>query len=270
MIARLSTLVCIPLFLAVAGCACCQPCVPADELAASQLRSQELYSQSQSLELANAESQQTIAGLQAENDQTTLQLAEAERQLSTANSRVENLLSERSELKDRYKNALETPYEGPTFTSDYSQEIPGFEYDPSTGLNKFPEDVIFELGSAELRPEMKSVLQDFVSAANAALVGGGRILIVGHTDDQPIVRPVTAEKHPTNWHLSTDRADAVIVALTRLGLSEEQMAAMGYSRFQPIESSTDETARRRNRRVELYIVSEVEHLAAWDPARALH
>jgi len=117
---------------------------------------------------------------------------------------------------------------------------------------------------------MKPVLQAFVSAANAALSRGGRILIVGHTDDQPIVRKVTAEKHPTNWHLSTDRADTVIVTLTRLGMSEEQMAAMGYSRFQPLESSTDETARRRNRRVELYIVPESEHLAAWDPARSLH
>ena len=96
---------------------------------------------------------------------------------------------------------------------------------------------------------------------------GLRILVVGHTDDQNIVRPETAAKHPTNWHLSTDRADAVILQLQKQGVDAERIAAMGYSEFHPLESSVTESARQRNRRVELFVVPNNPSLTKWDPLK---
>ena len=63
----------------------------------------------------------------------------------------------------------------------------------------------------------------------------------------------------------------MIVKLHDLGLDEERMASMGYSRFQPLETTTDDAARQRNRRVELYLIPDSGQLAAqWDPVKALH
>ena len=254
--------------LAASGCSLNEQYVPASELTSAQLRSQELYAQSQELLAAHTGDQQMIAGLQIEQQSLNLALADNQNQLTTANERVENLLTERSELKDRYASAIETPYNDSIHTN-YGSEIPGFEFDPVTGLYRFVGDVQFDLGSAVLRPEMIPVLKDFVASANGSEANGNRILIVGHTDDLRILRGSTAVKHATNWHLSTNRADAVIVELNRLGLDEERMAAMGYSKFQPLETTTDDAARQRNRRVELYLVPAGGQVAQWNPMNAI-
>lgn len=256
------------LMLVLSGCAMQEQYVPAGELRAAQLRAQDLHAESQQFQAAHAGAQDMIAGLQMEQQALSQSLSETEQQLQTANERVENLLTERAELKERYANAIETPYDDSILTN-YGAEIEGFEYDAVTGLYRYEGDVQFDLGSAVLRPESIPTLKDFVSAVNGSTADGNRILIVGHTDDLRIARGATAAKHATNWHLSTDRADAVIVELKRLGIDEERMAAMGYSKFQPLEASTDDAARQRNRRVELYLIPAGGQVAQWDPMRAL-
>ncbi|MEZ6060258.1 MAG: OmpA family protein [Planctomycetaceae bacterium] len=241
--------------------------VPADQLAASQLHAQTLYAENQQLISANAEAAQVMAGLDSERQMLAQQLGQTESQLATSNSRIDNLLKERSELKDRYGNLLRNG--DPLLTGSPGSAVPGFEFDPVTGLSRFPEDVLFDLGSAELRPEAMPILKKFASTVQSGSARNLRIVIVGHSDDQNIVRPATAAKHPTNWHLSTDRADSVVVQLSHLGVTEERMAAMGYSKFQPLEASTSESSRRRNRRVELYVVPDAGGLAQWDPAKSL-
>ena len=251
------------------GCALQKQYVPTHELTSAQLRAQDLYAQSQELQAAHSGAQQMIAGLQTEHQALTQQLAEAQRQLTTTNERVENLLTERSELIDRYTGALEKPYDEAIVT-DYGADFPGFEFDHVTGLYKFSDDILFDLGRAVLRPEMIPILKDFTSAVSGSETDGRRILIVGHTDDLRIARETTASRHATNWHLSTNRADSVIVELIKLGVDPERMAAMGYSKFQPLETDGHETARQRNRRVELYLVPPGGQVAQWDPLKALH
>jgi chemotaxis protein MotB len=249
------------------GCALQQQYVPADELTASQLRAQELYAQTQDLQAAHAGAGQVIAGLQAEHQALGQTLAATDGQLTTANERVENLLTERAELKDRYARAMETPYDDSILTN-FGSSIPGFQFDPVTGLYKFNADIQFDLGKAVIRPETIPLLKEFVSSVRNSDADGNRILIVGHTDDLRIAHGATAAKHATNWHLSTDRADAVIVELIKLGMDEEQLAAMGYAKFQPLETSTDDAARQRNRRVELYVVPAGGQVAQWDPVKS--
>ena len=242
--------------------------VPADQLTASQTRAKELFAENQNLLMANNQANQTIAGLEFERNSLSEHLGQLESQLATSDSRIDNLMAERDELKSRYGNMLNNPGD-PLLTLSQGGEIPGFEYDPVTGLSKFPQDILFDLGHAELRPEANPVLKEFVSLVNDGAAAGLKIIIVGHTDDQNIVRPETARKHPTNWHLSTDRANAVVVELARMGVDEERIAAMGYSKFQPLEDSVTDPARQRNRRVELYVVPQAAGLAQWDPIKSL-
>ncbi|MEZ6121954.1 MAG: OmpA family protein [Planctomycetaceae bacterium] len=261
----------------LSGCCRLRRSALQEELAASQLRSQELFAEQTELEglyadLQNTNSMmhQSIASLDGEKQLLAQQLGQTENQLATANTRIDNLLAERNELKDRYAALLQDTSGDPMLSGMKTAAVPGFQRDELTGLNKFPEDVLFDLGSAELRPEAMPVLQDFADVVNSPESNGMRILIVGHTDDQPIARPGTAVKHPTNWHLSTDRSDQVVLQLEKLGVSSERMAAMGYSRFQPLETGTDERSRQRNRRVELYLVPNSTQTAAWDPVRSLN
>jgi chemotaxis protein MotB len=269
MLSRFQILCLFSLTFVVSGCAMPGTYVPSSELTAAQLRAQEIYAQSQELQAAHAGAQQMIAGLQSEQQHLSSQLTDTQERLTTANERVDNLLAERSELKERYANAIAEPYDDSILTN-FGSEIPGFEFDAITGLYRFTGDIQFDLGSAELRPESTPVLKDFAAAVSGSEAAGHRILVVGHTDDLRILKGSTAAKHATNWHLSTNRADAVILELQRHGVDEERMAAMGYSKFQPLEASTDDSARQRNRRVELYLVPSSGQVAQWDPASQMN
>ncbi|MCR9202400.1 MAG: OmpA family protein [Planctomycetaceae bacterium] len=260
------------LTVSLSGCCLIKPGARQRRLSASQKRSQELFAETEQLRMANSQAQNTIAGIEAERQMLAGQLGQMQNQLATANSRIDNLLGERTQLKQQYAGVLQDTSSDPILSSaaPTGASVPGFQYDELTGLSRFPEDVLFDLGSAELRPESYPVLKQFASKANASEASGLRILIVGHTDDQVISRGGTAGKHPTNWHLSTDRADEVILELERLGVESTRIASMGYSKFQPLDASIDESARRRNRRVELYLVPDSANLAIWDPIRSLN
>jgi chemotaxis protein MotB len=242
-----------------------------DQLSAAQNHARELYAENQNLLAAQMQNQQQAMGLDAERQALMQKVMDAESQLANANSRVENLMAERKELNDRYAKNLTD--DGSTLVggspANTALEADGFQFDPATGLNKFRSDVLFDLGSDILRPEAEPILSEFASTVKSGAASGLRILIVGHTDDQRIARRETAAKHPTNWHLSTDRSAAVILALSKMGVPPERMASMGYSEFQPLENSTADAARQRNRRVELYVVPNNDNMAKWDPATSV-
>lgn len=256
----------------LSGCCLLRPGSQHTELSASQLRSQELFAETEQLMQAQMQTQQTLAGVDGERQMLAQQLGQMQNQLSTANTRIDNLLAERGDIKDRYTTLLKDTSSDPIIAGGplMSASVPGFKMDELTGLNKFPEDVLFDLGSAELRPEAYTVLKEFANQAKSGGADGLRILIVGHTDDQIIAAGNTTTNHPTNWHLSTDRADQVILQLENLGVSSDRVAAMGYSKFQPLGTSTDEATRQRNRRVEMYLVPDSANLAIWDPVRSLN
>ena len=88
--------------------------------------------------------------------------------------------------------------------------------------------------------------------------------VVGHTDDKPISKPATRSKHPTNWHLSTNRANSVVTTLAGAGLKEGRMGAAGYSMFQPAVPNTDDKARQINRRVEIFVLAPDASVAGWE------
>ncbi len=252
------------------GCAWCRGKSSGSELTASQLRSQELFAENEQLLMDGQQRANSVAVLEQDRQALSQHLVQVENQLATANSRIDNLLAERSTLKNRYAQALTDTSTDSFLTTGAAPDVPGFEFDPLTGLSKYPEHILFDLGKAELRPEALPILKEFAAQANSPSAQGLRVLVVGHTDDQQISRGETRRQHPTNWHLSTDRSDEVIVELERLGVAPERLSSMGYSRFQPLEDSTEESARQRNRRVELDIVPESANATAWDPVLSLN
>ncbi len=255
-------------FLAVLTTSGCHHGQHKKHLVEAQVHARELFAENQRLLAADEQNTQMIQGLDFERQSLMTQLGETQSQLTTANDRINNLVAERTEMTDRFAKAMtDTQSDGSGYNMTMADE--GFEFDPSTGLNKFRSDVLFDLGSDALRPEATPVIKEFAAKVTTGASSGQRIVIVGHTDDQNIVRRETAIKHPTNWHLSTDRADAVILELLKFGVEPERIASMGYSEFHPLEASQADTARQRNRRVELYVVPNDPSVTRWDPASSL-
>lgn len=240
-------------------------------LSASQLRSQELFADNQGLVTAQQNLQGNVQALASERNMMAQQLGQLQNQLATANSRVDNLLVEREDLKGRHLGLL-LDQNAPMISAGILPVMPvtGFRKDELTGLNKYESDILFDLGKAEIRSQAYSVIKDFSDRVKSGDALGQKILVVGHTDDQVIKGGYTAVKHPTNWHLSTDRANEVIQELIRLGIDPMRVTAMGYSKFQPLNDGNEETVRQRNRRVELYLVPDSTNVAQWDPMRSIN
>ena len=112
------------------------------------------------------------------------------------------------------------------------------------------EGVLFDLGSAVLRPQGAIVL-DQLAAVIAAVPN--QIVVEGHTDNVPIA---TAQ-YPSNWELSTARATAVLRYLVEArGVPKERIAAAGYGEQRPVADNASPDGRSRNRRVDIAVLAE--------------
>ncbi len=137
-------------------------------------------------------------------------------------------------------------------------------YDPLKGRVRLKSDATFTLASDEsdeVEAQAKPVLAALAQICSSELAQDCQILIVGHTDDLPIVRPQTKAKHPTNWHLSVHRAIAVMDVLKE-SMSEDRLAVMGFGQYRPIaDNLPDNKGNPSNGRVEIFIVPEDVEMA---------
>jgi chemotaxis protein MotB len=114
------------------------------------------------------------------------------------------------------------------------------------------ERVLFPSGQATLTSEGQPVI-DKVGAALAA-VPDQAILVEGHTDNVPIGSDLRAQ-FPSNWELSTARADEVVKRLIgTVHISSNRLSAVGRADTEPVASNETEEGRRRNRRIEIVLL----------------
>jgi len=246
--------------LSLPGCCCCLY----DQMRACQCQSAQLYQQNQMLAYSNC--------------QAAMASQQMERALATANQRLDNLNAERTQLQQRYLALLDKQRGQPSPLSPEATErfkklqekYPQFEFDPHTGVSKFANDVLFASGSSEIRDDGKRLLAEFAKIMNDGDARKLNVLVVGHTDDRPIGHQYTRDHHPTNWNLSTDRADSVVLELSRHGMQEPRLGAAGYSMYQPVAQNTAESTRRKNRRVEIFVLAPDAAVVGWDPTWTRH
>jgi chemotaxis protein MotB len=113
------------------------------------------------------------------------------------------------------------------------------------------DNVLFEPGSADLRPEGLGVLRE---VAVALVDLPNQVAVEGHTDDRPIATP----RFPSNWELSTSRATSVLRYLVgTMGLDPGRVSAAGYGEQRPVASNGDPSGRGANRRVEVAVLARV-------------
>jgi chemotaxis protein MotB len=116
----------------------------------------------------------------------------------------------------------------------------------------FPADVLFDSGSADLKPEAMPQIDKLADAlkqletqipSDIAWV----LRIDGHTD----IKPITNVNFPSNWELSSARAISVVRYLIDHGIPANRLAAAGFGEFQPLDAGDSDEALAKNRRIEL-------------------
>ena len=118
----------------------------------------------------------------------------------------------------------------------------------------FPSDVLFDPGSAELKPAAATQLNK-LSTALKEIEGNippdlaWVMRVDGHTDNTPI----NSVEFPSNWELSSARAISVVRYLMSQGIAPRHLVAAGFGEFQPIDSGDSDQALAKNRRIELKI-----------------
>lgn len=209
------------------------------------------------------------------NENLRTRLESNERELRTKGDLVTNLQRENELLDDMRKTARDgleamaqtqslsnIEISGPRlpqqlhdalkqFASDHPTSV---VYDAARGNVKWKSDLLFALGSDIVKETSKEPLRRFTEILKSSAAEGFEAIVVGHTDDTPIVRASTRAKHPTNWHLSAHRAIAVATIIKKNGFSPGRIGVMGFGEYRPIADGGTPAGDSQNRRVEIYIL----------------
>ena len=120
----------------------------------------------------------------------------------------------------------------------------------------FESELLFDSGSATLQTEGKNKLKQIGLTLKETTITIPNdidwiIQVEGHTDKNPI----NTSQFPSNWELSTARANTVLKLLLELGFEPKRLSAAGYGEFYPISEGESLLDFQQNRRIELKLTS---------------
>ncbi len=124
------------------------------------------------------------------------------------------------------------------------------DYDARGGLKiSFPDNVLFEPGSEELKPEALPLLDDVTGIL--AEMPDSFVEVRGHTDNTP---PLADSPYRDNFDLSHARADTVGRHMMKSGqVGPERFELVACGSGQPVAPNDTEEGRKANRRVDVYV-----------------
>ena len=120
----------------------------------------------------------------------------------------------------------------------------------------FESELLFDSSSASLQENGKEKLKEIAmtlmeTTSQIPTDIDWIIQVEGHTDK----RPINTAQFPSNWELSTARANSVLKLLLDIGFSPKRLAAAGYGEFYPISEGETKEDYQQNRRIELKLTS---------------
>lgn len=208
------------------------------------------------------------------NDSMRTRISSLEREMDTKGELVVRLRRENEVLDDMRKTArsaledmaekqvlgnitigarLPAPLDSALkrFTNEHPTAV---TYDARRGTVKWQADLLFPIGSDVVKQSSMEALRSFTEVIKSSAAADFEVIVVGHTDNRPIVRSATRTKHPTNWHLSSHRAISVAFVLQKNGYPSDRVGVMGYGEYHPVADNTTEAGSGQNRRVEIYLL----------------
>lgn len=117
-------------------------------------------------------------------------------------------------------------------------------------ISVLSDNLLFDPASADVKDKARPLLDSIAEMLDKTT---NRVRVEGYTCDLP---PRNTRAFPTNWELSTARAVNVLRYFTELkGLDAERFSVAGYAGLRPVVPNTSEQNRRKNRRVDIVIVT---------------
>ncbi len=182
-----------------------------------------------------------IAKGESEASQLKEQLAAAQAQMADLQKENQSAIQTHQSLEDEMRAALE------------SKDVTISQLQGKLTVNIL-DRILFDSGEAELKPDGAAVLRKV--AAILAQHPNLKVHVIGHTDNVPI-KPSARNRFPTNWELSTARANAAVRFLCeKAGVDPRRLGAVGYGEFRPVADNSTAEGRARNRRIAITILSE--------------
>lgn len=105
----------------------------------------------------------------------------------------------------------------------------------------------FPAGEADIRPEALPMID---ALAESLKDSSTMIRVEGHTDSVPIA----TARFPSNWELSTARANAMLAQLIARGIQTSRLSVAGYAGERPVADNSTPEGRAQNRRVDLVVL----------------
>ena len=106
-----------------------------------------------------------------------------------------------------------------------------------------PSDISFDTGRADIKPNMRPVLDQFASGLSSQ--PNTEVRIIGHTDN--------TGSDAVNDPLSVQRAQATRQYLAARGVDPNRIVIAGRGEREPIADNSTDAGRARNRRVEIFL-----------------
>lgn len=117
------------------------------------------------------------------------------------------------------------------------------------GMISIPGNLLFSPGKIKLRSDSRATLEGIASTLQGEYADKD-VLVIGHTDDQPIRKSGWAD----NWQLSAERSLAVVRFLQESGVPAVRLLACGAGENRPVVVGSS-SKRAANRRVEIFAVA---------------
>jgi chemotaxis protein MotB len=225
------------------------------------------------LKLQSAAQEKRIKELESQLQTATLELDQAKRQVEALSGKgsiemqalqqkvaaLEDEIAKKKALIEAMQKQLlgatQLPAELSSMLEDWAKGSDLVSFDAARGIVKFKSDLLFEKGSDEVAPSALEAVKALCGILNTDQAKAFDIIIAGHTDDLPILKPETKAKHPSNWYLSAHRAISILDVMTGNGIASERASIRGFGEHRPIvPNEPDKKGNPQNRRVEIYII----------------
>src|SRR5438876_1492729 len=215
------------------------------------------------LDAENTRLKRELAGAGKRNEQLTVESGELDKSIVDLRQRVNALEGDNTRLKQELADAQKAREEKVReVSSTYEQLVAKMKGEIDKGqvtiselkgklTVNMVEAILFDSGKAEVKPEGLVVLGKVIEILKT--VNDKSIRIEGHTDNKPIVGPLT-QRYPTNWELSAARAINVSRYLQKQGIESGNLSAAAFGEFKPVADNATLEGRAKNRRIEIVLV----------------
>lgn len=214
----------------------------------------------QTLEVSVAEQARGLERVQQERDRANEEAGRLDAQLSDARGEIEQLEGELAEFRQvaaKDREQINRITQTQQILQSNLDEVMKDEHvdirrEDRLIILQLSDQILFDSGSAEIKPQGAQVLEEVGTAIKSKLAGL-TIQVAGHTDNVPVSPGQGAWSD--NWSLSAARAVNVVRLLEdRVGIDPQSLSAVGYGEYQPVADNDTAAGRAKNRRIELVLV----------------